>query len=702
MALYNSFKYNDGTLYGDGSPLDYSASPVVATAINYGQVSLSYSVPTGGYIKFRIVRNQDGYPETSEDGKIIYETDLGEYPTGSTILDTNLVLGRFVYYRVWIQRTANSYWEPAGDAITLMPLKHTLTSGNNVVKSVTGSNGVTYDSPIADDVEFSTTHKRFMSYFPAVLTSMSLSPLDEINTNYSYIEPTGYQENSLISRFFEGFSFSIDEFLTFAKIIVPDVSGANSSPSIIGLKSFELGIKPYNELAIKAQKRLVRDAVAIYSKKGTIDGLTLFVKDLTGYKTQITETTNLMLSYEESTFKIESWDSGDPIGSWIAGDGVTLEVSTNTPPSLTNSLDTVYSLKAVATGASQYIAYGINKPITDAIPVIQNSNYSLSFYCKGPSNLTMTITWHDRLGNSISTSSNSATVSSSAFQRHQVQANSPTGSVYASFKLEFASTGSATYYFDSFQFEPAIPATEYYEPRGVLVSLLPDKINFIKNPSFEVDSAGVPISWTFTNLTAVKVESSLDEAPGSEHMVKITTPGSFPSGQGVISSTYTGTAPTSNFYTFSVYARSLTGDQVVTLELNANSVPSNVFSYAEATLTSEWQRISVSIYSPNIPGQLVAKIKTLVPNAVFYLDSAQLEEGSSATDYFDGDRTYDGSVWFDTANPGASISGHYSNRDQRIAHLMDSIKEYLPVGTPYYVTFYGSDTYTEVALSGIA
>ena len=96
MALYNSFKYNDGTLYGDGSPLDYSASPVVATAINYGQVSLSYSVPTGGYIKFRIVRNQDGYPETSEDGKIIYETDLGEYPTGSTILDTNLVILRFL------------------------------------------------------------------------------------------------------------------------------------------------------------------------------------------------------------------------------------------------------------------------------------------------------------------------------------------------------------------------------------------------------------------------------------------------------------------------------------------------------------------------------------------------------------------------------------------------------------------------------
>ena len=698
MALYNSFKYNDGTLYGDGSPLDYSARPMVATAINYNQVYLEYSAPTGSYSQFRITRNQDGYPETSEDGKVIYETSVGELPTGDPILETGLVGGRFVYYRAWLRRGPNAYWEPVGETITLVPFKHTLTSGNTAVQSVFVGKGVMADSVIPSEVEFSTTHQRFMSYLPGVLTGQSLSPLDEINPNYSYLDDTGKEANSLISNFFEGFSFTIDEFLSFAKLIIPDNNGTGSSPEILELKSFELGIKPYNKLATKAQKRLVRDALTIYGGKGTLNSLKLFTKDLTGYETTVTETVNLMLSHEDSTFDIADWVTGSLIGSWLPGDGVTLTVTSDKAvQSETNSLDSVYCLKVSTTGASQSLSYGINKPINNGIPVKGGLTYALSTYVQGSSNITLNISWYDYRGRLISTSPGSSVSTSSSWARKTLIATSPSTAVYASIKVDFASTGSSTYYFDMVQFEQSDSVTDYIEPRGVIVSLTPDKYNYIKNPSFELAPSGSISNWTFTNVTGTQVETTLELAPGTDYMVAVVTPSTY-SGTylGTVETSYTGALLTSKFYSYSVYAKSVAGAQKVTLVLTDGTTTVD----KEVTLTENWQRFSVSISCKTIPTTLTVKVTSSTLSKDFFLDSAQLEPGSVVTDYFDGDRIYSGGSWVGTQNSSVSVS--YPNLSLRIAHLMDSIDEYLPFSTPYYVIFYGSTSFTEVALTGIS
>jgi len=871
MGLYNGFKYNDGTLYGEGSPLDYSARPMVATAINYNQVYLEYAAPTGSYVQFRITRNQDGYPETAEDGKIIYESAINDFPTGDGILDTPLVEGRFAYYRAWLRRSTNAYWEPAGETLTLVPFKHTLTSGTNAVQSVFAGKGTMKDSALASEMDLSTTHQRFLSYLPSVLTSTSLSPVDEINSSYSYAEPTGKESNSLISKFFEGFSFTIDEFLSFAKLIIPDNNGSGSSPEILELKSFELGIKSYNKLATKAQKRLVRDALTIYGGKGTLNSLKLFTKDLTGYDTTVTETANLMLSHEDSTFDIEDWTPGSAIGGWLPGDGVTLAVTSDQTiaTGITNSLDSVYCLKVNTTGSSQSLSYGTNKPINNGIPVVATNNYVLSMYVKGSSNITLNILWYDYQGKFISTSAGSSISTSSSWERKILSAAAPSKAVYAALKVNFASTGASTYYFDMIQFEspfkkvnnivnpsfetdttnwdyqngdisrvsggavtgssysgrltvsgsssriyqllnnnpvvegqayslsayvkssnisatvtlsvewrtygnnlsirtdystgipvrssfnrvsltpiegnaakmiaPANAATAYIyisftdttvgdtfdvdavqfenspvvteyfegdaslqespytEARGVAISLAPIQYNYILNPSFEVSTSGTPNNWTFTNLTPLQTASTLDLAPGSEFMVSVSTPATFSGAySGKIATSYAGSLLTSKFYTYSIYAKSISGNQELTLILtDGETVSAKVVS-----LTDVWQRFSVSISCSTVPTVLTVQIYTSNLAKDFLLDSAQLEGGSVATDYFDGDRNFSGTAWAGDSYTSPSV--YYPNLSSRIAHLMDSIKDYLPISTPYYITFYGSTDFTEVALSGIS
>jgi len=704
MALYSEFKYNDGTLYGDGSRLDYTAEPVVATAVTYNQVSVSYAVPTGSYVLFRIVRNQDGYPETAEDGKIIYATNLNEYPTASTVLDNTLVEGRFAYYRAWLKRSANSYWEPAGDATVLVPFKNTLTSDISTVQSEFNSTTLEfYDKTIPTSLGMSTTHQRFMSYLPSVITSTSLSPVDEANPNYdSYLEETGAVDNSLISTFFEGFSFTIDEFLTFARLIIPNNNGENSSKEILKLKSFELAIKPYNDLSIKSQKRLVRDALAIYGGKGTLNSLKLFVKDLTGYSTVITETSNLILSHEESTFDIEDWTAGTTIGSWLPGDGVTLSVTSDVDVliksddvEVTNSLDSVYCLKVLTTGSNQSVTYGANSPVNNAIPV-KPGTYTLSFYSKVPADVSVSITWHDYLGRILSTTSGTGTTlsSSTPWFRKYFTAVAPENSVYASIGFSFAS--SSSYYLDMVQFERASSVTNYVEPRGVIVNLLPAKYNYLSNPSFEAEVSDVPSSWTLTNITAIQVPSSLNLGPGSDSMALVTTSSGTGTYLGTVQTSYSGSLLSSEVYTFSIYAKSVADTQDISIVLTDGTKTST----NTVTITEDWQRLSVSLISSSVPTTLTVKVTSTTRSKDFYLDSAQLEEGAVATDYFDGNRTYDGAAWSGTHQQSPSV--YYPSKELRLYHLMDSITEYLPISTPYYVTFYDSSTFTEVALTGIS
>lgn len=504
MPRFNEFLYNTA-LYGDKSKLLFSAEPMVATAINYNWIDISYSVPDGGndgYVGFRIVRSQDGYPETEDDGVVVYELlGVGVLPDGKPISDnaalwipgTGLVSGatapllqegQFAYYRAWVLKTPSGDWVPAGDCYTLLPKKHGLSGGYAVRSVLEGTDIV--DRPINFEVA-SSTHDRFMSYIPSVFTSMTNSVLDERNpAEYSgNVGDTGGEHNTLLSSFLSAFSFTVDEMLTFASNTLPPAEGGQfTSPDLLALQSSQFSI-PLDSLgASKTQKRLVRDSIRNYARKGTVVGLLDFVQDITNYPATITESKNKILGHENSTFDIEGWVPGDAVGDWLvtsySGTTPTATITvdaTQTIASVSTAIDLTYSAKVVTTSANATIALGAQSPITKGIPVVGGASYVLSYQGKrssGTGSVTATITWYNNLGNVVIPAvgdfpvSSERTVSTS-FTRKDAGWIAPIDAAYAS--IQFLFTTANTYWIDMVMlYEPDYAAVTYASGDGTTVS----------------------------------------------------------------------------------------------------------------------------------------------------------------------------------------------------------------------------------------
>jgi hypothetical protein len=699
MPKYGELVYGTNIKYGELSKTTLSAEPLTSIAIDYHKINLTWVKPSGTYVGFRIVRNQNAFPETEEDGTIIYEwfspsTSLSGYSSTSPFSDesNSLVSGRFVYYRAWILVSATGEWVRAGQTYTLIPKSNVLNDSTNL---------------------FSTTHDRFLSFLPRVMTSSTNSPLDEINNSYNpRVDVLGVNENTLISKFFEGFSFTIDEFLTFAKLILPSQSAADSSPSILALQSLQLGLPLDPRGITRQQKRLVREAVRIYKGKGTKKSLDEFAESMTSFSPSTTETNNLLLSIQDSTFNIPSWFEG-AVGRWVHSDNATISVDTSiAAPTETYSLDPIFLCKIVTSTTLQDIGLGIDEPITRGIPVTGGKYYQFSYYTKslsGTATTTDTIYWYDRNGVIISSSSNSAVTAGTSWgTRNYFNAQAPAEAVYAGVGVVFSAASS--YWIDMVQFAKVTSDSSaletYYEPRGVKVFLNPTKTNYITNPSFETSATS---SWNFSYASgsaptptqvATTVGGIYDGPVGARTQ---NFKGKFVSSSSSVSTIKTSvTVPTGNYYTFSFYARAESALSNTTLKLISGTYDGSTKS-ATTTVTIDstaWKRYSVSVFLPqgsSTTTTLEASIYGSWGGKFVYLDCAQLEQSAVQTDYFDGAIT--GVSWAGTANESASYS--YPNRDAKLQRFSNYIKNFLPLNTPYYIDYY-SDSVLDTKYSGIA
>jgi hypothetical protein len=513
VGNYNEFLYKSGILYGEYGRLAFSAEPMVATALTYSSVKLSYKVPSGSYVGFRIVRNQDAYPENEQDGEIIYEVlEYSASPSGAAIVDnaasgTALTAGRFVYYRAWVLKTANGDWVPAGEAYTLIPLEKTLTTGADTVQSVLVGNKIV-DSTIAVTPELMNTHHRFMSYIPSVFTNATNSSVDEINHDYSVAEPTGSVSNTLLSKFLEAFSFTFDEYLTEARLILPSVSGKDTSPEILGLQEEQLGVKTDDLPTSKTQKRLVRNAIRHYKLKGTVKGLKDYVESLTGFSALVTQSRNKMLNHQDSTFDITNWNTGDSVGNWSPGDGVTMVVETAIAPEtgVGLSLDSIYTAKVVFP-LNGSIYYGTNAPILKGIPVKGGANYSINFQARnatGTGALTVSVVWYDSSGAQISAPiTSTSTATSTSWARPYKTFQAPLNAVYAGFYI--TATTAGTYYLDMVEFlERKYSYIESVIGNGTNVTFVGDH-EFVVGDVITVTNIPAPTLFNLTDKTITAV-----------------------------------------------------------------------------------------------------------------------------------------------------------------------------------------------------
>lgn len=750
MARYGNVVYK-GTFYGEVPRTPFSVEPFTATAVDYDRILLNWNTPTGDLTGLRLVRNQEGFPESPEDGIILYEANSTTGNFGSTTFidgetnfqdsnlrnDIGLVSGRWVYYRMWVRRSDN-LWVVANDVFTILPKKH-------------GTN-------LSDGTELQSTQTNFMDLLPRVFSSAEQSPLGTIDPG------------SALYSFLEGMSFTLDEMLTLADLLIPDYSGKNSGPGLLQLKLAEYGLAEEEPEAIVRKKRMIREALYMYSRKGTRLALGTMVESLTGYAPDISLTNNLMLTVQDSTFY-------KGLGSWRSvGPGtLTLETRTRTPETEVNSIDIEYSAKVVTTGANARIEDGTFRPTTRAVPLPEIDTYTFSYYARSaagtPGVINASIVWYTENGVELSRSTAASSTINTTWAKHSVTAVSPgfegeiteysvtddfvtltlsaahpltvgqtidvsglgdpfdttaviasvtsntvtfplvtedvveteaEGSViteravYAAVVLSFAA--ASTYYVDLTSFARGTLAA-YEEPRGVNVFLNSNKANYLSNPSFDEDGT----SWNVSISSWDYVPSTLPFIYAGETMLELTAQAV---GNVVLSTTVEPQSlPTEKSYSFSAYLQTPEedGEEEVTLSITATDGITTVTRTSEAfTVTSEWSRPYLELYiSDEFNSQTLefeVEITVTTNNGGnINVEAAQLEVGYYPSDYFDGSFPPEyGISWKGTEHESASHT--YLLKQVKIIRLIQELENYLPSNTAYNITSHAGPEVTGITL----
>lgn len=571
MPRYNDFFFGSigpGTgYYGTRAALAFSAEPLTATAVGYDDIALTWLAPTGAYSEFRVLRNQAGFPQTHEDGFIIYESfgapiaPTSRDPFNDTSLDDNkeikfpLMSGRFVFYRAWVKKDENGSWVTAGDTFVLLPSPHNLSIArdsryietNSEAVGYIGQDRLAYFDPKTSPF-VSSTHQRFLDLFPRTITSSSTGGLDVPTDSYngtkyqtsgqlgisSISDPTSEQyndENALFPAFMSAFSFTVDEMLTFASLITPGTSVHSSSPTALFLGAQELGMTQDIDPVTATQRNLIRNAVPIYSSKGTLPGLELLCQSMTGYDAVITETDNLLLSIEDSTFYIPGWEEKadaaskvtpvvkPPIGNWsVLSTGLSLDVVSSEVTSSNNDyladatygkyiIDRTYCAKVTPSDVDQSIGLGTVNPMGTGIPVTGGLYYSFQALYKradtDANTMTVEFKWFDKAGVYISSSPNisisltGTPISdwySTASPPAVVSRQAPSNALYLGIVIEFSDSNIV--YLDMVQVNEVMSDASgdmpYQEPRGAIVDVRPARANIVNNPSLLTSASG----WT--------------------------------------------------------------------------------------------------------------------------------------------------------------------------------------------------------------
>ena len=641
MARYGTFTYG-AAKYGLQPRLAYSVEPMSLVVLDFNKTELNWQSPTGDFTKIRVVRNQVGFPETAEDGEIIWEEAATEgnvsrlsfvdSEDGDGLVD--ILPGKQIYYRVFLFIDLG-YWVVAGQITDTIPSDHG-------------------------------AQRRIMDIIPKVYTSEIQSPLgvtDETSALYSFIE---------------GMSFTYEQLLTQIDLLKPNSARAEDSAfNLLPLETLNFGLDPEPSLPVKSQKRLIREAIYMYKNKGLRTGLETYAESLTGYEPDITVSPNLMLTAQDSTFY-------GGIGNWITNT-CTL-TSSNEQIAVTTDfvIDEVYSGKVIASGAA-YITLGADDPIRKGVPVKEDLDYTFGYKFKSPpssGNVRLTVVWYDKDGVTLNDDFVGTQESANnTWKTSWETTTSPSGSVYASLKLNFSAAG--TYYVDQFYVEEGenVDSTSYKEARAIDIFLNSNKTNFVLNPSFEVNTN----TWTITaDDDSLDTDVPADSPGGTNSLLLDITSGA------TLETTTAAATRLDSYYTLSFYAKASADVSVTaTFTPQDDGTPIDGESTLTSTVTTEWQRFSTTAYvsAENIEVFLEFLINLELDadsGEEVWLEGFQVEAGPEMTDYFDGGLAAQyGAVWEGTAHNSASHL--YYNKDFKVPRLYRTLTDWVPVNSLWIV-----------------
>jgi phage tail-like protein len=642
MARYG-INYYGATSYGAFVKLAFSVEPMSVLVLDFTKVLVRWQTPRGEFSRIRLLRSQVGFPETAEDGIIIFDefategtVSRAEYVDGEdNPSDVPLIPGRQTYYRVFLF-TDQSVWKVAGSITAIVPSNHNVQT-------------------------------TFMNNLPRVFTSSEQNSFGIIDTN------------SYLYNFMSGLTFSQEQLYTLIDLLKPRHTGIETPIELLPIEVASLGLTPEAGLPTKNRKRLIREANYLYARKGTKLALETYAESLTGFEPTITVSKNLLLTVQDSTFY-------GGTGNWVASNAVLTSSTEQVPDSNTNQIDTTKTGKIVASNSGSMVL-GATNIITKGVPVLPSTAYIVSCKLKSPAsagNITLSVRFYDKDGTATS-AANSATAvaANNTWKSASKTATSDVNSSYAIITIAYSAAG--TYYIDQVCMQEG-GTVAYDEARAIDVFLSPLKTNYIKNPSFEVNSTTWALSGaTFTQDSSVPTYGYSGEYSGK---FVVTNPWS-------ITTDYEIPVTPGKYYTASASIKALAAlsanikitfydeaDVVVETITQAISVTT---SFANVTLTGLTDSTSDAAY---------AKVSFYGTTAgSIFLDLIQFEQSQVTTDYFDGSLPSDfGAVWEGTDD--ASYSHLYPSKPKKIPRLGKTMNDWVPQNAFWRLRTYDGVEYT--------
>ena len=726
MARYG-INYYGASTYGAFVKLAFSVEPMSTLVLDFTKVLVKWQTPRGNFSRIRLLRSQVGFPETAEDGIIIFD----EFATEGTVsraefidgednpLDVPLIPGRQTYYRVYLF-TDQNVWRVAGSISAIVPSNHNVQT-------------------------------TFMNSLPRIFTSIEQGSFGTVDTT------------SALYNFVAGLTFSQEQFYTLLDLLRPRHTGIETPVELLPIEVASLGLTPEAGLPTKNRKRLVREANYMYARKGTRLALETYAESLTGFEPTITVSENLLLTVQDSTFY-------GGIGNWIVSNAVLTSSTEQVPDSNTNQIDTTRTGKVVASAAgsmalgyanptsktvtglqrdggttvlqvavadhgysvgqtvilsglsedfngtytittvpasnqfnvttvatTSYNASALNgsviavvgggNVITQGVPILPDTEYTVSCKLKSPAsagNITLSVTFYDKDGQPTSAAKSSTAVSANnTWKSASKTATSDADSSYAGIAIDYSAAG--TYYIDQVCLQEG-NTVAYDEARAIDVFLVPLKTNYIKNPSFEVDASTWALSGaSFTQDASVPTYGYSGEYSGE---FAVTNPWS-------ITTDYEIPVTPGKYYTASASLKAnsaLSANFKITFYDESDVVVETIIE--PISITTSFANFTVTGLTDSLSEASYAKVSFYGTTAgTIYLDLIQFEQSQVATDYFDGSLPSDfGAVWEGTED--ASYTHLYPNKPKKIPRLGKTMNDWVPQNAFWRVRTYDGVEYT--------
>lgn len=659
MAVYGVNFYGL-SFYGANTLVDFDASPFTATSTGYNEIELKWVEPSGSWSNLRLLRNPFGFPMTPDDGDLLVsalpQDDLSYYlDTGQVPNNSGLLPGHTYYYSIFVKETVQNTWVKAGEAL-----------------------GVS--------VKDYGTREQSYEYLPAIF---------KIKNTFSASDNDDSINDDLYN-FLSIFAIEHDLFKTSAQNISERYDILNLDGRLLPamLNQFGLTYEPY--VGLQQARILLRNAIKIYSEKGSIQGLKTYVTAFSGYNCRIKPITNYMLDVNSSSFK-------ESIGFWQNISNATLIQGTleSETPSVAPYIEVtspsnypnaqIGFLKVTANSAADVeIACGTLNVRTLGIPVKSGKSYTLSAYSRAkttPRNVVLDIRWYSEdetlLGTAGESSGNNATGTWTrpAFSTSSAPDNAKFAVPYI--RIEGCSSAEV-HYIDAVQFEESAEPTNFVDARRTDIVLVSNRVNLLTNPSFEVNTSG----WSCSTANATIATSATGALDFSTTSLTAT-----PTSSGVVTietDSFAHDVVAGSEYSLSFYAKRTGTATTATANISWYTEGGTLISTSSGTTTNlniAFGRVSITATAPTTA--VHAKVSTSWTGGtgnVLFVDAVLFERTSYVGPYFDGSGGYQqvsDLVWEGT--PGLSRSHYYKNRALVQNRLAATVGEFLTHGTPWAI-----------------